>query len=92
MIAAATVKTARRMLCTEELTKVNRGVGEAFHGLCLAADGIRDAFGMDVAVSRIRDYVVMSLEAVEWFKAGGGEYMSQMLVWAEKSRFWVKKN
>lgn len=80
------------MLCADELTKVNGGVREAFHGLCLAADGIRDAFGMDVAVSRIRNYVIMSPEAVKWFKAGGGEYMFQMLVWAEKSRFWVKKN
>jgi len=75
------------MLCADELTKVNGGVSETFHGLCLAADGIRDAFGMDVAVSRIRDYVIMSPEAVKWFKAGGGEYMFQMLVWVKKAGF-----
>ena len=45
----------------DELEEVTGGqLSETLHGMCLAADGIRDAFGMDVAVEWIKNYVIQS--------------------------------
>ena len=75
----------------DELEKVNGGeLSEYLHGLCLAADGIRDQFGMDVAVEWIKNYVVQSRECVEWFQDGGGEYMFSRLELREESQRWWK--
>lgn len=91
MTKAMTIDS-KRSLTPDELEKVIGGgqLSEYLHGQCLAADGIRDAFGMDVAVEWIREYVVQSLECVEWFKAGGGEYMFRMLEIRDDSQQWWK--
>ena len=80
--------------CRLNLDELENAAGgqlsEYLHGQCLAADGIRNAFAMDVAVEWIKNYVVQSLECVDWFKAGGGEYMFRMLEIREESQRWWK--
>ena len=75
----------------DELEEVTGGqLSETLHGMCLAADGIRDAFGMDVAVEWIKNYVVQSRECADWFKDGGGEYMFRRLELREETQRWWK--
>ena len=84
-------QNGRCELNPDELEKVTGGqLSETLHGMCLAADGIRDAFGMDVAVEWIKNYVIQSQECADWFKDGGGEYMFRMLEIREESQRWWK--
>ena len=70
-------QNGRRALTLEEQEKVTGGETalDIMLGKCLAADGIRDAFGIDVAADWIIKYIAPSNECVVWFKQGGGQYM-----------------